>query len=108
MTTTVDLDTFWRDLHESGILSEKNFAKIADAPENAGLPGDALAQKLVHDKHLSAFQAATLLKGRWGDLVYGDYRAVRVLHIGGIGYVLLARHKERSGWFAVKALKQNY
>ncbi len=108
MTTIVDLDTFLRDLRQSEVLPEKTLKQILGSPEYAGLPGDELAQKLVHDKKLSAFQAATLLRGRGGDLVYGDYRAVRVLHIGGIGYVLLARHKQKAGWFAVKALKQNY
>ncbi len=107
MATFVDFETFLRDLRQSEALPDKAVAEIAQSPNYQGLSAEELAPQLVHDKKISAFQASCLLQGRWRDLIYGDYRAVRILHIGGIGFILLARKKNEPGWFAIKALKQN-
>jgi serine/threonine-protein kinase len=43
-----------------------------------------------------------------GDLVAGKYRVERILGVGGVGFVVAARHADLGGHFALKFLKKRF
>ncbi|HZU84845.1 MAG TPA: protein kinase [Polyangiaceae bacterium] len=74
------------------------------APKNArdgGAPGGASSGDVRVDEGDRVYVAE-------GDLVAGKYRVERILGVGGVGFVVAARHAELGGHFALKFLKKRF
>ena len=65
---------------------------------------DELLQKLVATGQLSDYQADQVRQGNIRGLSWGDYTLVRVLGVGGMGQVFLARHRHLKRQVAIKIL----
>lgn len=100
---TVALDQFVRQLEDSQIVSGET---LKDFLPPRGSPADAegLARELVRQKHLTGFQAQSILHGKAKLLVLGNYVLLEKIGAGGMGQVFKARHRRMDRIVAVKVL----
>ena len=91
-------------LHEltaAGLLSSDH-ATTYGAEIETGT--EVLLTKLVADGHITEFQATKFREGKASDIYFGDYVVVDKLGQGGMGTVLLARHRRMERQVAIKIL----
>lgn len=93
-----------RVLHEltaAGLLSSDHATKYG---EEIGTGVDALLTKLVADGHITEYQSEKFKAGKASDIYFGDYVVIDKLGQGGMGTVLLARHRRMDRKVAIKVL----
>jgi formylglycine-generating enzyme required for sulfatase activity len=93
---------FAQAVQEHGILT----AEVAPALVDAADDTDAvtLANRLVKDGYLTAFQARSIYEGRAGSLVLGPYVVLDLLGRGGMGHVYKALHRPMRRIVALKVM----
>jgi serine/threonine-protein kinase len=102
-TATLDRETLMRRLRQSGLLSDEQFQhayELAAETED----GAELAQLLVRDDLLTAFQARMLVTGRTSGFMLGQYRILEPIGKGGMGRVFKAVHVGMGRTVAIKVL----
>ena len=65
---------------------------------------DALLDKLVKEEIITTYQCDKFRKGQVSDICFGDYIVIKELGRGGMGTVLLARHRVMDRNVAIKVL----
>lgn len=91
-------------LHEltaAGLLSSD---RATDFGEEISTGAEALLARLVKEGHITQFQAQKFLDGQSSDIYFGDYIVLDKLGQGGMGTVLLAKHKRMDRQVAIKIL----
>jgi len=90
-------------VRKSGVLDEQ---RLNDYLAQTVVPTDPnrLAEQMVRDSLLTAFQAEKLLLGRWRGFTIGKYKVLERLGSGGMGNVYLCEHKFMHHRVAVKVL----
>jgi eukaryotic-like serine/threonine-protein kinase len=79
----------------SRLLSAPVADALAKAARAPGASAKSLAEQLVGDGKLTAFQAEKLLAGQWHGLILGPFRILEPLGRGGLGVVYRASSPER-------------
>ncbi|MFN0196619.1 MAG: SUMF1/EgtB/PvdO family nonheme iron enzyme [Planctomycetaceae bacterium] len=102
----LSLDDFTQRLIASGLMSAGEVSALIDKLPAANKPqqGEGLAQHLVHEKLLTAWQAKSIIKGELKSLVLGNYVILDKLGQGGMGMVLKAEHRRMRRIVAIKIL----
>lgn len=91
-------------LHEltaAGLLSSDHATKYGEEIDTGA---DALLNKLVGDGHITEYQAEKFKAGKASDIYFGDYVVIDKLGQGGMGTVLLAKHRRMDRKVAIKVL----
>ena len=91
-------------LHEltaAGLLSSDAVTRFSTEIESGA---DALLDKLLAEEVITQWQADKFRAGQASDIVLGDYLVLRELGRGGMGTVLLARHRRMDREVAIKVL----
>ena len=91
-------------LHEltaAGLLSSDHATKYGDEIDTGA---DALLSRLVDDGHITDYQAEKFKSGKATDIYFGDYVVIDKLGQGGMGTVLLAKHRRMDRKVAIKVL----
>jgi serine/threonine protein kinase len=91
-------------LHEltaAGLVSADQ-ATDFDAELKTG--AEALLTRLVADGHITEYQSQKFLQGQASDIYFGDYVVLEKLGQGGMGTVLLAKHRRMDRKVAIKIL----
>jgi serine/threonine protein kinase len=94
-------------VRKSNLVEEKALAaQIQKMGEGAGASATAqqAGRALVGAGHLTAFQLARLLEGKWRGFYLGKYKILERLGVGGMGSVYLCEHKYMRRRVAVKVL----
>ena len=89
-------------LHEltaAGLLSSDQATKYGAEIENGA---EVLLAKLLADGHITEYQAQKFREGKASDIYFGDYVVLDKLGQGGMGTVLLARHRRMERKVAIK------
>ena len=89
------------ELTSAGVLSADRVTDYADQVD-AGI--EVLLGKLVKDGHITSFQSDKLKAGESSDIYFGDYVVIDKLGQGGMGTVLLAKHRRMDRLVAIKIL----
>ena len=89
------------ELTAAGILSADEATKFG---EEIAVGVEALLDRLVADKRITRYQADKFLAGKSSDIYFGDYIVLEELGKGGMGTVLLARHRRMDREVAIKVL----
>jgi serine/threonine protein kinase len=95
---------FWDRLARSGLVSSKSLAEFQEQIPPDRIDGAAVAEFLVAAKHLTEYQARSILHGDSTSLVLGNYTLLDDLGGGGMGRVFKARHNKMDRIVAVKLL----
>jgi len=107
MTATTSTHEFLELVRKHGLVAEGDLARCwsgSDGPEQE-MAVEGLAQALVDEGLLTAFQARQLLKGRRnGFLLANTYLLLDQLAAGGMGWVYLAEHLTLKRLVALKML----
>ena len=93
-----------RVLHEltaAGLLSADQATDFGNELETGA---KALLDRLVAEGHVTQYQADKLLSGQSSDIHFGDYVVLDQLGRGGMGTVLLAKHRRMQREVAIKVL----
>ncbi len=90
-----------KELTDVGLLSPEEVTKY-DSEVAGG--SEKLMERLVEDKVVTEYQARKFLAGQASDIAFGDYLVIRELGQGGMGTVLLARHRRMDREVAIKIL----
>ncbi len=99
-TTTTELFTL---IERSGLLAPEQLESYRLWP--GATPPDEIAQELVEQRHLTAFQARLLLRGKaHGFFLTEKFKILDLLGEGGMGRVLLCEHLALHKLVAVKLL----
>lgn len=94
---------FAKAADESGILAAESLAAyVQDVASDSD--ATALANRLVKDGRLTAFQARCIYGGKAASLVLGPYVVLDVLGKGGMGYVYKAEHRTMRRIVAIKVI----
>jgi serine/threonine protein kinase len=106
MGIVLSVEQYQTLLVESGLLSRDDVRRFLDDLPTESTPSDAqgLAKALVKAEKLTKFQATAVYQGQVKDLVLGEYEVLDKLGQGGMGVVLLARHRRMDRLAAVKVL----
>ena len=91
-------------LHEltaAGLLSSDHATKYGEEIQTGA---DALLTRLVSDGHITEYQADKFRSGQASDIYFGDYVVIDKLGQGGMGTVLLAKHRRMDRQVAIKVL----
>ena len=89
------------ELTQAGLLSSDQVTKYGEEIDTGA---DALLTKLVTDGHITSYQAEKFRDGKASDIYFGDYIVLDKLGQGGMGTVLLARHRVMDRKVAIKVL----
>lgn len=94
---------FVKAAEDSGIITDEALVEYLRgvAPESDATP---LANRLVKDGRITAFQAKHIYGGRAKALVLGPYVVLDVLGKGGMGYVYKAEHRRMRRVVALKVI----
>ena len=90
-----------QELTAAGLVSADQ-ATDFDAELKTG--AEALLARLVSDGHITAYQSDKFLNGQASDIYFGDYVVLEKLGQGGMGTVLLAKHRRMDRKVAIKIL----
>lgn len=91
-------------LHEltaAGLLSSDQVTKYGEQVDTGS---DALLSRLVQDGLITQYQSDKFKAGNASDIHFGDYVVIDKLGQGGMGTVLLARHRRMDRQVAIKVL----
>lgn len=98
----VSLDHFIACLSKSGLSSSDEIASwVRECSPQSSLD---FANQLVERGILTPLQARALLRGRWRQLVLGDYAVLEMLGQGGMSRVYRARHLQTNREVCIKLL----
>ena len=89
------------ELTSAGLLSAD---RVTDYAGQADAGIEVLLSKLVQDGHITSFQSDKLKAGKSSDIYFGDYVVIDKLGQGGMGTVLLAKHRRMDRLVAIKVL----
>lgn len=89
------------ELTQAGLLSSDYATKYGEEIETGA---EALLTRLVSDGHITQYQADKFLSGKASDIYFGDYVVLDKLGQGGMGTVLLAKHRVMDRKVAIKVL----
>ncbi len=89
------------EITAAGLLSADQATKF-DREIETGV--EALLSRLVEEQHITAYQAEKFREGKASDITFGDYLVMEKLGQGGMGTVLLARHRRMDREVAIKIL----
>ena len=89
------------ELTSAGLLSSD---RMTDYSGQADAGIEVLLSKLVQDGHITSFQSDKLKAGKSSDIYFGDYVVIDKLGQGGMGTVLLAKHRRMDRLVAIKIL----
>ena len=92
------------ELTNAGLLSSDEVTKYDDVVK-VGV--EALLDRLVEEERITRYQAQKFLAGESSDIYFGDYVVMEELGKGGMGTVLLARHRRMEREVAIKVLSVN-
>jgi serine/threonine protein kinase len=106
MAIAPSLEQYQTLLIESGLLSREEVRRLLNDLPDESRPKDAhgLARALVRAEKLTKFQAAAVYQRQIKELFLGEYEALDRLGQGGMGVVLLARHRRMERLAAVRVL----
>lgn len=90
-----------KELTDVGLLSPEEVTKY-DSDVASG--SEKLMERLVEDQVVTEYQAKKFLAGQASDIAFGDYLVIRELGQGGMGTVLLAKHRRMDREVAIKIL----
>ena len=102
----LSVDEFTTRLNDSGLMtSDEARAWVETLPADKR-PTDVhqLAQELIRQKKLTAYQAQTVYQGKGKSLILGNYVVLDKLGQGGMGMVLKAEHKRMKRIVALKVI----
>lgn len=91
-------------LHEltaAGLLSSDHVTKYGEELKTGA---EALLTRLVQDGHITQYQCDKFQAGKASDIYFGDYVVIDKLGQGGMGTVLLAKHRRMDRQVAIKVL----
>lgn len=97
-------DSAHKVLHEltaAGLLSSDHATKYGVEIETGV---DALLARLVTDGRITEYQSDKFKSGKASDIYFGDYVVIDKLGQGGMGTVLLAKHRRMDRKVAIKVL----
>ena len=89
------------ELTAAGILSAD---EVTQFEQEIAVGVEALLDRLVADERITRYQAEKFLAGKSSDIYFGDYIVLEELGRGGMGTVLLARHRRMDREVAIKIL----
>ena len=101
---TMSQESALKVLHEltaAGLLSSDAVTRFSTEIESGA---EALLDKLVAEKVITKWQAEKFKAGQASDICLGDYLVLTELGRGGMGTVLLARHRRMDREVAIKVL----
>ena len=107
MPSHVTVETFLSCLRHSGLIDDNRLAALRkDVQKAVPGAGDAktLAESLIRDETLTAWQAENLLRGKRRGFVLDKYRLLGPLGRGGMNAVYLAEHSLMRRRCAIKIL----
>lgn len=90
-----------KELTDVGLLSPE---EVTQYDSEAASGSEILMERLVKDGVVTEYQAKKFLAGQASDIAFGDYLVIRELGQGGMGTVLLARHRRMDREVAIKVL----
>lgn len=91
----------FHELTAAGLLSSDAVTRFSSEIESGA---DALLDKLLAENVITEYQAEKFRNGQSSDICFGDYLVLRELGRGGMGTVLLARHRRMDREVAIKVL----
>jgi serine/threonine-protein kinase len=103
---SITVEQFIERLTQSGLMSAAEVSTFQDGLPPDKRPKDVqqLAQALVQRGKLTKFQAQTVYQGKTAGLVFGQYVVLDKLGEGGMGVVLMGRHRRMKRLVAIKVL----
>lgn len=100
----LDVQELLSNIKASGLLSEEDFDRAAQAASSAKTSGLSFVDGLVKSGVLTAFQAESFCNGTEASLRLGNYDVLDRLGAGGMGTVFKARHRRMKRVVALKLL----
>jgi serine/threonine protein kinase len=91
----------FHELTAAGLLSSDAVTRFSDEIESGAV---ALLDKLLAENVITQYQADKFLSGQASDICFGDYLVLNELGRGGMGTVLLAKHRRMDREVAIKVL----
>jgi serine/threonine-protein kinase len=106
VTSPGTCDAFVRTLRRSNLIDASRLEQVIGGYMRVHFHAEpsGLANHLVSEEILTAFQAERLLKGDTQDLVLGPYVLMDLAGFGSMGPVYKALSKNDNRWYAVKVL----
>jgi len=103
---SVSLEQFRQQVIRNSLISEEDLAvSLQELPEDShSQTAEQLAQVLVRQNRLTAYQARQILSGRGKALIFGNYLVLDKVGQGGMGVVLRGRHRRMHRDVAIKVL----
>ena len=89
------------ELTQAGLLSSDEVTQF-NTEIKVGV--DALLKRLVEQRRITQYQADKFQSGDGGDICFGEYLVMEELGRGGMGTVLLAKHRRMDRKVAIKVL----
>jgi eukaryotic-like serine/threonine-protein kinase len=96
---------FFHDLHESGLLSESEVARMEQFTAKASV--EEVRNQFLNNNLLNSDQFEQLLRGKQKSLSFGSYRILEEIGKGGFGKVYKARHEIMDRIVAIKILDED-
>ena len=102
----LSVDEFIARLNDSGLMTSDEVGAWVETLPADKRPADVhqLAQELIRQKKLTAYQAQTVYQGKGKSLILGNYVVLDKLGQGGMGMVLKAEHRRMKRVVAVKVI----
>ena len=90
-----------QEITAAGLLSSDH---VTDYSKEIDTGADALISKLIKDGCVTEYQAEKFRSGQSSEIYFGDYIVIDKLGQGGMGTVLLAKHRRMDRKVAIKVL----